>query len=252
MPKATAVFDADDSRFGAVLTRINGRMLALQSRIAKFAVAFVAIRAVARVVSAGFDNFRQALDVGGELNDLSVNTGVAVGDLVMLQQEFANAGKSAEDVGPVLGKMAKSLNSNSAAENVAKLGLNLEDLKRQTPAEQFRALGTAINTVTDPSERAAVSMEVFGRSGAELLSLFSSDGFGDASQQLGSQAQLLARDAALFDDVSDKLALTGTKVRGFWVGLADKVAPVLKPLLDRFANLDLASWGQQAGEAVAF
>ena len=41
-------------------------------------------------------------------------------------------------------------------------------------------------------------------------------------------------------------------MRGFWVGLADKVAPVLKPLLDRFANLDLASWGQQAGEAVAF
>jgi hypothetical protein len=85
-----------------------------------------------------------------------------------------------------------------------------------------------------------------------LLSLFSSNGFGDAAQQVGSQAELLARDAALFDDVSDKLALTGTKVRGFWVGLADKVAPVLKPLLDRFARLDLASWGQQAGEAVAF
>jgi hypothetical protein len=41
-------------------------------------------------------------------------------------------------------------------------------------------------------------------------------------------------------------------VRGFWVSLADKVAPALKPLLDRFANLDFASWGQKAGEAVAF
>ena len=90
------------------------------------------------------------------------------------------------------------------------------------------------------------------RAGQFLLSLFSSDGFGDAANQVGSQAQLLARDAPLFDDVSDKLELTGTKVRGFWVGLADKVAPVLKPLLDRFANFDLASGGQQAGEAVAF
>ena len=54
-------------------------------------------------------------------------------------------------------------------------------------------------------------MEVFGRSGAEMLALFSSDGFGEASQQLGSQAQLLAHDATLFDDVSDKLALTGVK-----------------------------------------
>ena len=34
MPKATAVFDADDSRLSSALARINGKMLALQSRIA--------------------------------------------------------------------------------------------------------------------------------------------------------------------------------------------------------------------------
>ncbi len=252
MPKATAVFDADDSRLSTALARINGKMLALQSRIAKFAAAFIAMRVAAGVVTAGFDRFKQALDLGGQLNDLSANTGVAVGELVVLKQEFANAGKSAEDLGPVLGKMAKTLQGGSADDTIKKLGINLEELKRKTPAEQFRTLGAAINSVQNPSEKAAASMEVFGRSGAEMLALFSSDGFGEASQQLGSQAQLLARDAALFDDVSDKLALTGVKVRGFWIGVADKVAPVLKPLLDRFASLDLGKWGQQAGEAVAF
>ena len=40
------------------------------------------MRAVVGVVMAGFDHFRQALDVGGELNDLPANTCVAVGDLV--------------------------------------------------------------------------------------------------------------------------------------------------------------------------
>ena len=114
MPKATAVFDADDSRLSGALARINGKMLALQSRIAKFAVAFLAIRSAARVVTAGFDHFRQALDVGGRLSDLSANTGIAVGDLVVLQQEFANAGKSAEDIGPVFGKMAKTLQGGAA------------------------------------------------------------------------------------------------------------------------------------------
>ena len=42
MPKATAVFDADDSRLTGALASINGKMLALQSRIAKFAAAFIA------------------------------------------------------------------------------------------------------------------------------------------------------------------------------------------------------------------
>ena len=55
MPKATAVFDADDSRLSGALARINGRMLALQSPIAKVAAAFIAIRAVAGVMTAGFD-----------------------------------------------------------------------------------------------------------------------------------------------------------------------------------------------------
>ena len=80
----------------------------------------------------------QALDFGGQLNDLSANTGVGVGDLVVLQQEFANAGKSAEDIGPVFGKMAKSLQGGSADETIKKLGINLDELKKKTPAEQFR------------------------------------------------------------------------------------------------------------------
>ena len=252
MPKATAVFDADDSRLSGALARINGKMLALQSRIAKFAAAFIAVRAVAGVVTAGFDRFKDALDVGGKLSDLSANTGIAVGDLVVLQQEFANAGKSAEDIGPVFGKMAKTLQGGAADDTIKKLGINLEELKKKTPAEQFRALGTAINSVQDPSQKAAASMEIFGRSGAELLALFSSNGFGEAAARSARRRRFWRRTPTLFDDVSDKLALTGMKVRGFWVGVAEKVAPVLKPLLDKFASLDLASWGQKAGEAVAF
>ena len=135
MPKATAVFDADDSRLSGALARINGKMLALQSRIAKFAVAFIAIRAAAGVMTAGFDRFKQALDVGGQLNDLSANTGIAVADLVVLQQELANAGKSAEDLGPVLGKMAKTLQGGSADDTIKKLAINLEELKKKTPAD---------------------------------------------------------------------------------------------------------------------
>jgi len=252
MPKATAVFDADDSRLGAALVRINQRMLALQEGIAKFAGAWIAVKSVAHLVSAGFEHMRGALEVGDKLSNLSANTGVAVADLVVLQQEFINAGKSAEDIGPAFAKMAKSIHGDAAGETIEKLGFKLDDLKRMTPAEQFRALGAAINGVQDPSQRAAIAMEIFGRNGAELLSVFASDGFGDAAEQIGSQAELLGRDADLFHDVSDKLNATGVKVRGFWVGLADQVAPVLKPLLDQFMKVDLASWGQKAGQAVAF
>ena len=72
MPKATAVFDADDSRLSGARARINDKMLALQSRIARFATAFIAVRAVTGVVSAGFDCRLHRLTDGlaGELADL--------------------------------------------------------------------------------------------------------------------------------------------------------------------------------------
>ncbi len=73
----------------------------------------------------------------------------------MLQQEFANPGKGAEDLGLVFGKMAKSLQGGSPDETFKKLGINLDELKKKTPAEQFRTLGAAINTVQDPSQKAA-------------------------------------------------------------------------------------------------
>lgn len=49
------------------------------------------------------------------------------------------------DIGPVFGKMAKSLQGGSADETIKKLGINLDELKKKPPAEQFRILGAAMN-----------------------------------------------------------------------------------------------------------
>lgn len=66
------------------------------------------------LVSAGFEHMRGAFEVGDKLNDLSANTGVAVAELVVLQQEIINGGKSAEDIAPVFAKMAKSIHGEAA------------------------------------------------------------------------------------------------------------------------------------------
>jgi hypothetical protein len=55
--------------------------------------------------------------------------------------------------------MAKTLQGGSADDTIKKLGINLDELKKKTPAEQFRTLGAAINAVQDPSQKAAASME---------------------------------------------------------------------------------------------
>lgn len=253
MPKATAIFDGDDSRFQKVVRAIERSLQRVQAGFAEagaFAAKALAVPAAAAVaLGVGIKN---ALDTGGHFADLSANTGIAVKDLVALDQEFKNAGKSGDDIGKVVGKMQKNLAEGGADDVITQLGMDLDALKSKTPVEQFHALGEGINGITDPAQKTAAAMAIFGKEGASLLAMFASGGFGDAAAQVGEQANILNRDAALFDDVGDKLALVGVKVRGFFIGVADKVAPVLKPLLDGFANLDLAQMGQQIGEMIAF
>jgi hypothetical protein len=249
--KATAIFEADDKQLSNALLNINRKLLAFQHTIAKLAVGWEALKKGGEMVAQGVEHFTAALEKGGQLLDLSNNIGIAVKDLAVLQQQFKLSGKAAEDVGPVMAKMMKNIETGSAAGTIKRLGLDMDDLRKKTPSEQFQAIGEAINKLPDPAERATAAMDVFGKSGATLLAVFADKSFGQAAEQVGNQAELLNRDAALFDDISDKLATAGLKVQGFFVGVADRVAPVIKPLLDKFALLDLSSLGQQVGDFVA-
>ena len=104
--KATAIFDGDDSRLMAAVKRIDKSLLATQAKFAKFGIAaarwFAAPAAATVALGLGI---RKALDVGGHFADLSANTGIAIEDLVVLEQEFRNAGKAGEDVAGVISKM---------------------------------------------------------------------------------------------------------------------------------------------------
>jgi hypothetical protein len=200
---------------------------------------------------------KAALDFGGQISDLSARTGIAASELMVMGQAFKNNGLSIEAVGPAVNRLQKALagvnEDGQATSNIfGQLGLDMEALRAGTPDEQFRRVGAAISGIADPAERTAAAMAIFGRSGGELMALFNSpDAFGQAAKEVGAQAEIMDRNAALFDDISDKLALAGLKIQGFFVGFADQVAPVIQPLLDWFAGQDLAAQGQAFGKTVA-
>jgi len=248
----TADLSLDTSGFAAAFGRVRGIMSGAGSRLAALWPAVLAGGAAAFAgIAAGAVGVKKALDVGGELSDLSSQTGLAAGEAQVMQQAFKNNGMAAEDVGGSINKMQKAIAGGSDA--FAKMGVNLDALKGQSPAEQFKTVGEAINGIADPAQRTAASMEVFGKSGAKLLTLFSDSGaMGQAAEEVGTQAEILSRNAGLFDSVGDKLNLAGLKTQGFFVGVADKVIPVLAPLLDKFVALDLAKYGQALGDGVAF
>jgi hypothetical protein len=70
------------------------------------AAGFAAAAAAAAGLAVGV---KGALDLGGALSDLSTRTGVAAGELRVLQEAFARNGLSAEQVGPAINKLQRAI-----------------------------------------------------------------------------------------------------------------------------------------------
>ena len=232
----------------AAVEKLNHSFDTLKKHVEHVAAMFAVLGVAAAAIGAGVKN---AFDVGHELADLSATPGAGVQDLMVLQQAFKNAGIEAEKVGPSVNKMQKAIATASPAFKT--LGLSVEKLSGKNATEEMKEIGDALEKIQNPAQRAALAMEIFGKGGGEVLAMFGKqNALGDAAEQIGSQAAILQKDSAMFSQVSEELNSVGLKVQGFFVGVADQVAPVLLPLLDKFEKLDFAKYGQQFGQLVGF
>jgi hypothetical protein len=199
---------------------------------------------------------KEAFNVGAELNNLSNATGAAVSDLMVLKQAFEENGIEADKVGPSLGKLRNAIVSAAATgdgEAFRKLGVNVKALGNMSAAEQMKTVGDAIMRIQNPTERSAYAMQLFGKNGQAMLSMFANAGAMDeAAEAIGNQAKILDDNSAIFHDITAKLNLVGVKLQGFFVGMAAEIAPAIKPLLDAFATIDLSKIGEEIGDAIAF
>jgi len=219
------------------------------------AAGFAAAGAAAVAMAVGI---KKALDIGGALSELSARTGVAAGDLRVLQMAFDRTGVGAEKVGPAINKMQKAIveagqGSKTAQDALGNLGLSVSQLSAMSPDQQFAAISKAIGGLSDPAKQATAAMQIFGKSGGEMLALFQDSGaLGDAARAIGSQAALLTKNANMFDRASDILNTVGSKLEGFFVGVADQVVPAIMPLLEAADGIDFAGIGQGIGKGIAF
>lgn len=231
------------------------KSMAGTAAMAGIAAGFAAATAAAAGLAVGIKN---VLDIGGALAALSDRTGVAAGELRVLQEAFKQNDLSADQVGTTINRMQRNLSEASTkggevARVFDSLGLSLDSLRGMSATDQLQSIGAAINSLPDPTERAAAAIAIFGKSGGELLRLFASDGaISDAATAVGLQAELLTKNANIFDRAGNILNSVGTKLEGFFVGVADQVVPVLLPLLEAADGLDFANIGQSLGEGIAF
>ena len=176
-------------------------------------------------LTAAARGFYSAMEAGGALVDLSAQTGIAVDKLMVLQAAFDQAGMSASDVQPVVAKLQKSITEAAAGNDEATakfqtLGVSIKDIQGLSADEQLTAVGDAISKIENPAQRAAMSMEIFGKSGAKLLSVFSAGGLEDVQENIGNQAALMVETLACLTGQPTCLERLAAKCKGsLWAWL---------------------------------
>jgi hypothetical protein len=187
--------------------------------------------------------------------DLSQITGESAGTLAVLERAFNNTDIGGEKMLPMLSKMSEFIqqlgNNSAAAVATAKtLGVTFDQLKNQTPIQQFQTLLRAVANLGTENERLTASGDVFGnRMGGKLIPLannFAGE-IANARSELGSLVGILDKNAASLEALGDKITNSiGNKLTELAVGFLSGVQGA-NELADSLSKIDAAGAGIKLG-----
>lgn len=176
-------------------------------------------------------------ELGGRLTDMSDRTGLSTETLGELDYAATKSGTSLETLEGSLAKMGNKLvdaaaGSKTARAAFATLGLSVEQLSQLSPDQQFERIAQAISEIDDPAARTAAAMDVFGKSGADLLPLMKdgAEGIQAFREEAVDLGRLSGRDVDALDQLSDTFETLGIGAYNAGATVMAAFAPVLTDL----------------------
>ena len=184
----------------------------------------------ASAAAAGLTAFvKSAIDLGDEMNALSIKTGVAV--------ETLSQFKGAADLADVpMDALAKNINKLSSAivkndENgklLKQLGINAKE-----GGEAMLQLADVMSNMNDPAARSALAIQLFGKSGADMLPMLVEGR--DSIQKLS--ATMDGEFAAAADNFNDSLSVAKKNAMNLGIAAAKGLLPALNDVISGFNDL---------------
>ncbi len=226
-------------RLGNSMQGVEGKAKNLGMAVRGVGNAFKALFAAAAV--AGFAAYvKGAINTADAFGKLSTRTGIAADKL----QAYVNAGKLADvsqsEIENGLRKLAQT--QAEAAEGVktyseayAKLGISVKKADGSLkPSDQLLGeIADKFEDLPNGPEKAAVAMDIFGRSGSKLITLL--NGGSEALERFNYEtSENFARNAEFFNDQIQILAF---QFDGFRQQLADFLLPTLNSIILAFSEI---------------
>lgn len=185
-------------------------------------------------------------DLTGELTDMSAKTGIGVEALQRLKYAAEQNGGSLDQVTGAISKLGANLagGNKSAVGALDALGLSFNQIRSMAPDQAFTTIADSIAKIPDPMAQSKLAMDLFGKSGADLLPMMKGN-LSETAAAADALGIVLSEDAVRagdeFGDTMGTLAAVGKSV----------IAQVLEPMIPVLTTV--AKWmGETLPGAVRF
>lgn len=251
--KASAQLDRFGSNVRAIRSRVGG-LLAIQGARMFAGLVGSATRAAQSLISMG-SAAAQTIDRTAKL---SRQLGLTYGEMSALSLAAELSGTSMDDVSKgMLQADRRFIEAQSGLASAARgfemAGVSLEQLQGLTSAERFRVLAEAISQLPTSAERAAAAMNVFGRSGTNMLNMFEGGGvvIGQAAEDVERFGNALTgTQAGNVEAMNDAFSRASGAVSGIVTQVTAYLAPGIKSVVDTFTEFVGTAGGANIGQSI--
>jgi hypothetical protein len=273
--KVSAVFSASTAGLksgvneaSASFKKLSADVASLRSKMGTL-MAIQGAKLFGQVASAARDAAMSLVNMGSAQSEtidktskLSRRLGMTYGELSGLALAGDLAGVSMDQIGMAATKadvafVKAAQGSKQAQSAIAGVGLSVDQLQNKTPAERFKMMADAIAGLPTPAERARASIQLLGKSGADLLPLF--EGGAGSIRKATEEAErfglaLTDEQGVAVEGMNDAFTRAYQAVQGVVGQVVAYLAPALQGVTDTFTNLiggiGGANIGQFIGEGI--
>ena len=231
---------SDISSLRAGMTQAQGALGRLEASTRSLTGTMGLLKAAFAALGAG-TAVRAMYQAGQYLDEMAKSArrlGMATGEFQRLALAAEYSGVSVEQASGAMGRLLARLGQGStqAIEGLRALGLSMADIDADDMEGSLYRVLSALQSIPDPAQRAAVATDLFGRSGIQLVELAAGmDQARDAVDRLGIAFSDLT--AQRVEVANDALTTLWASVRSFAAGLYADAAPVIQVVADGLADL---------------
>jgi hypothetical protein len=250
--KLEIIITATSKQATRVFKALKKGMRGVVSAGAKVGAGIAAGFAVATAAVIALTN--KVLQLGDDLGKTADRLGVTTEELSSLRHAGQLAGLAINDIDRALQFMQRNLaeavdGTSTQADAFDKLGISLENIQKLSPADQMQEIVGALEDIEDQSTRVQVAMDIFGRSGAQVLNM-TAGGLAEARKEAEMFGIAMSRaDAKQMEKINDSITRVKAAIQGAAISLVKQFSPALETVTGKIAEFakggELKLWATQ-------